>query len=100
MDGLREIPTTCPHLELRIRQRRKRWAHQHCSRLRTMARRSETTRHAARPHLASPDSNHLSFAVLVPTSFETEPYMLVFRKPLDGIERPTMDADVVIVGGG
>jgi electron-transferring-flavoprotein dehydrogenase len=26
--------------------------------------------------------------------------MLVFRKPLDGIERPTMDADVVIVGGG
>jgi electron-transferring-flavoprotein dehydrogenase len=26
--------------------------------------------------------------------------MLVFRKPLDGIERPTMEADVVIVGGG
>src|SRR5512133_385671 len=26
--------------------------------------------------------------------------MLVFRKPLEGIERPQMDADVVIVGGG
>src|SRR6185369_1966686 len=26
--------------------------------------------------------------------------MLVFRKPLDGIERPSMEADVVIVGGG
>src|SRR3954447_20710940 len=26
--------------------------------------------------------------------------MLTFRKPLEGIERPTMDADVVIVGGG
>ncbi len=26
--------------------------------------------------------------------------MLIFRKPLDGIERPTMEADVVIVGGG
>jgi electron-transferring-flavoprotein dehydrogenase len=26
--------------------------------------------------------------------------MLVFRKPLDGIERPVMEADVVIVGGG
>src|SRR6201999_986538 len=26
--------------------------------------------------------------------------MLVFRKPLEGIERPTMEADVVIVGGG
>ncbi len=26
--------------------------------------------------------------------------MLTFRKPLDGIERPQMEADVVIVGGG
>ncbi len=26
--------------------------------------------------------------------------MLIFRKPLEGIERPTMDAEVVIVGGG
>jgi electron-transferring-flavoprotein dehydrogenase len=26
--------------------------------------------------------------------------MLVFRKPLDGIERPSMEADVVIIGGG
>jgi len=26
--------------------------------------------------------------------------MLVFRKPLEGIERPQMEADVVIVGGG
>src|SRR5438309_6482630 len=26
--------------------------------------------------------------------------MLVFRKPLEGVERPTMPADVVIVGGG
>jgi electron-transferring-flavoprotein dehydrogenase len=26
--------------------------------------------------------------------------MLIFRKPLGGIERPQMDADVVIVGGG
>jgi electron-transferring-flavoprotein dehydrogenase len=26
--------------------------------------------------------------------------MLIFRKPLEGIERPQMDADVVIVGGG
>src|SRR5689334_24748929 len=26
--------------------------------------------------------------------------MLVFRKPLEGIERPQMQADVVIVGGG
>src|SRR5690349_20790409 len=26
--------------------------------------------------------------------------MLVFRKPLTGIERPQMEADVVIVGGG
>ena len=26
--------------------------------------------------------------------------MLVFRKPLTGIERPQMHADVVIVGGG
>jgi electron-transferring-flavoprotein dehydrogenase len=28
------------------------------------------------------------------------PHMLVFRKPLEGVERPQMDADVVIVGGG
>src|ERR1700748_2699440 len=26
--------------------------------------------------------------------------MLIFRKPLEGIERPQMEADVVIVGGG
>ena len=26
--------------------------------------------------------------------------MLVFRKPLEGIERPQMEADVTIVGGG
>src|SRR5438270_12076530 len=26
--------------------------------------------------------------------------MLVFRKPLEGVERPAMEADVVIVGGG
>src|SRR5476651_2381340 len=26
--------------------------------------------------------------------------MLVFRKPLEGVERPQMPADVVIVGGG
>src|SRR5436309_11965686 len=26
--------------------------------------------------------------------------MLTFRKPLEGIERPQMEADVVIVGGG
>src|SRR5438105_13364115 len=26
--------------------------------------------------------------------------MIVFRKPLTGIERPQMEADVVIVGGG
>jgi len=26
--------------------------------------------------------------------------MLIFRKPLDGIERPQMPAEVVIVGGG
>jgi electron-transferring-flavoprotein dehydrogenase len=26
--------------------------------------------------------------------------MLIFRKPVEGIERPTMEADVVIVGGG
>src|SRR5882672_5709304 len=26
--------------------------------------------------------------------------MLIFRKPLDGITRPQMEADVVIVGGG
>jgi len=26
--------------------------------------------------------------------------MLIFRKPMEGIERPQMDADVVIVGGG
>jgi electron-transferring-flavoprotein dehydrogenase len=26
--------------------------------------------------------------------------MIIFRKPLDGIERPQMEADVVIVGGG
>src|SRR5246127_407041 len=26
--------------------------------------------------------------------------MIVFRKPLSGVERPQMDADVVIVGGG
>src|ERR1700693_2799410 len=26
--------------------------------------------------------------------------MLIFRKPLEGIERPQMPADVVIVGGG
>ena len=26
--------------------------------------------------------------------------MIVFRKPLGGIERPQMEADVVIVGGG
>src|SRR5215468_10806968 len=26
--------------------------------------------------------------------------MLIFRKPLEGIDRPQMDADVVIVGGG
>src|SRR6187551_2942428 len=26
--------------------------------------------------------------------------MLVFRKPLEGIERPQMEADVVIIGGG
>jgi len=25
---------------------------------------------------------------------------MIFRKPLEGIERPTMDADIVIVGGG
>jgi len=27
-------------------------------------------------------------------------FMLIFRKPLEGIDRPKMDADVVIVGGG
>jgi electron-transferring-flavoprotein dehydrogenase len=27
-------------------------------------------------------------------------FMLVFRKPIEGIERPQMPADVVIVGGG
>ncbi len=26
--------------------------------------------------------------------------MIVFRKPIEGIERPQMEADVVIVGGG
>ncbi|MGB0009694.1 MAG: FAD-binding protein [Candidatus Sulfotelmatobacter sp.] len=26
--------------------------------------------------------------------------MLVFRKPIEGVERPQMPADVVIVGGG
>src|SRR5207302_8338510 len=26
--------------------------------------------------------------------------MLVFRKPIEGIDRPQMEADVVIVGGG
>ena len=26
--------------------------------------------------------------------------MIVFRKPVEGIERPQLDADVVIVGGG
>src|SRR5258708_30439806 len=26
--------------------------------------------------------------------------MLIFRKPLEGVERPQMPADVVIVGGG
>src|SRR6266404_7976498 len=26
--------------------------------------------------------------------------MLVFRKPLEGVERPQMEADVTIVGGG
>ncbi|MGB9030997.1 MAG: FAD-dependent oxidoreductase, partial [Acidobacteriaceae bacterium] len=26
--------------------------------------------------------------------------MTVFRKPIEGIERPQMEADVVIVGGG
>src|SRR6201986_4789621 len=26
--------------------------------------------------------------------------MLIFRKPLSGVERPQMEADVVIVGGG
>src|SRR5512141_931114 len=26
--------------------------------------------------------------------------MLIFRKPVEGIERPQMEADVVIVGGG
>src|SRR3954467_5098432 len=26
--------------------------------------------------------------------------MLVFRKPIEGVERPQMEADVVIVGGG
>ena len=26
--------------------------------------------------------------------------MLIFRKPMEGIERPQMPADVVIVGGG
>src|SRR5215831_2715136 len=26
--------------------------------------------------------------------------MLIFRKPIQGIERPQMEADVVIVGGG
>src|SRR5215813_11629114 len=26
--------------------------------------------------------------------------MLIFRKPIDGVERPQMPADVVIVGGG
>jgi electron-transferring-flavoprotein dehydrogenase len=26
--------------------------------------------------------------------------MIVFRKPLEGVERPVMEADVVIVGGG
>ncbi len=26
--------------------------------------------------------------------------MLIFRKPIEGIERPQMEADVVIVGGG
>src|SRR6476659_4003356 len=26
--------------------------------------------------------------------------MLIFRKPLEGVERPQMEADVVIVGGG
>ena len=26
--------------------------------------------------------------------------MLIFRKPIEGIERPQMPADVVIVGGG
>src|SRR5438105_14350056 len=26
--------------------------------------------------------------------------MLIFRKPLEGIDRPQMEADVVIVGGG
>ena len=26
--------------------------------------------------------------------------MLIFRKPIEGVERPQMPADVVIVGGG
>ena len=26
--------------------------------------------------------------------------MLIFRKPIEGMERPQMPADVVIVGGG
>ena len=26
--------------------------------------------------------------------------MIIFRKPLEGVERPVMEADVVIVGGG
>src|SRR5881296_3192406 len=26
--------------------------------------------------------------------------MIIFRKPIEGIERPQMEADVVIVGGG
>src|ERR1700683_1033281 len=27
-------------------------------------------------------------------------FMLIFRKPIEGVERPQMPADVVIVGGG
>src|SRR5579884_3052576 len=33
-------------------------------------------------------------------AWTASPEMITFRKPLEGIERPQMEADVVIVGGG
>ncbi len=39
---------------------------------------------------------HLKLRALYPTQSP----MITFRKPIEGIDRPQMEADVVIVGGG
>ena len=52
------------------------------------------------PAIRALSAEHLSCSVPPATLAGSGSTMIVFRKPLGGIERPQMEADVVIVGGG